>query len=46
MNNNLKLREYGREDNLNIDGRNIPYQLVTAGDYLYAKGEASCGERL
>lgn len=39
MNSNLKLREYGCEDNLHIDGRNIPYQLVTAGDYLYAKNE-------
>lgn len=39
MNKNLELREYGCEDNLHIDGRNIPYQLVTATDYLYARNE-------
>lgn len=39
MNKNLKLREYRHEDKLYIDGRNIPYQLVTAGNYLYAKNE-------
>lgn len=39
MNKNLELREYECEDNLHIDGRNIPYQIVTAGDYLYAKNE-------
>ncbi|MDF2950555.1 MAG: hypothetical protein K0S18_138 [Anaerocolumna sp.] len=39
MNKNLKLRDYLSKNNLNIDGRNIPYQLVTATDYLYAKNE-------
>jgi hypothetical protein len=39
MNKNLELREYGCEDNMHIDGRNIPYQLITAHDYLYAKNE-------
>lgn len=39
MNENLKLREYGNESNLKIDGRNIPYRLVTAADYLLAKNE-------
>lgn len=39
MNENLKLREYGNESKLKIDGRNIPYRLVTAADYLVAKNE-------
>jgi hypothetical protein len=39
MNTNLELREYCCEDNLHVDGRNIPYQLSTAHDYLYAKNE-------
>ena len=41
MNKNLekRLREYKHEYNLNIDGRNIPYALVTAFDYLLAKNE-------
>lgn len=39
MNKNLKLRKYTGEKNLHIDGRNIPYQLVTVADYLYAKNE-------
>jgi len=39
MNVNLELRDYGCEDNLRIDGRNIPYQIFTAAHYLYAKNE-------
>ena len=39
MNTNLELREYIGDSKLRIDGRMIPYQLVTAVDYLYAKNE-------
>ena len=45
MNENLKLREYENESKLKIDGRNIPYRLITASDYLLAKkraGTLSC----
>lgn len=33
----MMLREYTGEDNLNIDGRNIPYQLLNAAYYFMAK---------
>lgn len=39
MNKNLEPRQYLNEDNLHIDGRNIPYSLVTATDYLLAINE-------
>lgn len=39
MNKNLELREYGNENNINIDGRDIPYQIVDAEAYLFAKNE-------
>lgn len=39
MNSHLELREYKGEHNLHIDGRYIPYQIVTATDYLFAKNE-------
>lgn len=33
----MKLRQYMSENNLHIDGRNIPYQLFTAHHYLMVK---------
>lgn len=39
MNPNLELREYKGEHNLHIDGRYIPYQIVTVTDYLFAKND-------
>jgi hypothetical protein len=46
MNRNLEFREYIGDSKLHIDGRMIPYQLVTAGDYLYAKNEGWSEEDL
>ena len=39
MNVNLELRDYEDEGNLDIDGRDIPYRIVTVTDYLLAKNE-------
>jgi hypothetical protein len=39
MNRTFRIRPYIGHENLSIDGRMIPYPLVTAGEYLKAKHE-------